>query len=259
MTHTKATGEAQPAWDGDSLRDPHAQHDKARRVESMFDAIAPTYERVNAVASLAQDAGWRRKAIAAADIRAADVVLDVCCGTGDMIRTIACSDPSPARIFGLDFAAQMLARGDYTGITTPIQLVRGDALNLPFADESLDVVTCAFGVRNFQDLSRGLREMRRVLRPGGRVVILEFALPENALLRFGYRLYTGAILPRLGALLSRDKSGAYRYLPRSIQTFERRAALVSRLREAGLADVATRSLNLGGVVIYRGQRPKPTE
>ncbi len=239
-----------PAWDAAALRDPHARADKATRVEAMFDAIAPTYERVNAVASLGQDVAWRRHAIAAAEIRPTDVVADICCGTGDMVRMIA-SSARPKLVLGLDFSAGMLQAGRYSDAQTPVQLIRADGLRLPLVTASVDVITCAFGVRNFQDLPGGLREMRRVLRPGGRAVILEFALPDNPVIRWGYRLYSEQILPRIGTLLSRDRTGAYRYLPQSIRTFQTRREMLQTLREAGFAEVSARTLNLGSVVIYR--------
>jgi demethylmenaquinone methyltransferase/2-methoxy-6-polyprenyl-1,4-benzoquinol methylase len=243
-----------PTWDRKSLRDPHAQIDKAARVQRMFDAIAPTYERVNRFVSLGRDARWRQRAIRAAGVRVDEVVLDVCCGTGDMIRTFAAQRPPPKLIIGVDFASRMLACGDYHESPTAIQLVRADGLRLPFAAETIDVATCAFGVRNFQDLRAGLREMHRVLRTGGRVVILEFALPENPLLRWGYRVYCERVLPRVAALFSRDKTGAYRYLPSSIRTFERRGAMVERLEQVGFTRVTANPLNFGGVVIYRGEK-----
>lgn len=239
-------------WDSDALRDPHARSDKARRVEAMFDAIAPTYERVNSVATFGMDAGWRAKTVAAADVQAHDVVLDLCCGTGDMIRAFATAPVPPRLILGVDFSAGMLACGQYGEFETPVQLVRADGQRLPLRDAGVDVVSCAFGVRNFQDLDAGLREIRRVLRPGGRAVILEFAMPENPLIRAGYRLYTGLVLPRLGAWISRDSTGAYRYLPRSIAGFERRAAMVARVSRAGFAPVSAQAMNMGSVVIYRG-------
>lgn len=239
-----------PAWDRTTLRDPHARADKAVRVEAMFDAIAPTYERVNAVASLGRDASWRRRAIAAAEIRPDDVLVDVCCGTGDMLRAVAALPQPPRVILGLDFSAGMLAAGRYEGLRAPVQLVRADGLRLPLRDASVDVITCAFGVRNFQDVPAGLREMRRVLRAGGRAVILEFALPENVLIRWGYRLYCEHILPRVGAWLSRDATGAYRYLPQSIRTFQTRRELVRTLGEAGFAGVTAEALNFGSVLIY---------
>ncbi len=252
MTSTPPRRPDGPAWDRTTLRAPHAQPDKAARVEAMFDAIAPTYERVNAVASLGRDVAWRRRAIAAAGVRAGDVTLDICCGTGDMVRALAACAPAPRLVVGLDFAAQMLAAGRYEQGGAAIQLLRGDALRLPLADASVDVMTCVFGVRNFADLGAGLREMYRVARPGARVVILEFTLPEWAILRWGYRVYCECVLPWIGRLISRERVGAYEYLAQSIRTFEPAAALAGRLREAGFAEVTTTPMNLGGVVLYRG-------
>lgn len=245
----------EPTWDERTLRDPHGRADKAERVQAMFDAIAKTYERVNTVASFGRDAAWRRAAVAAADVRADDVVLDVACGTGDMIRAFAAGLTRPAQIVGVDFSARMLAAGGYRGLATPVHLIRGDAQRLPLADRSVDVISCAFGVRNFQNLQQGLNEMQRVLRPGGRVVILEFAVPGNALLAGPHRLYTQHILPRLGKWLSGDAVGAYNYLRQSVNTFEPVEAMIRHLREAGFEPVTTRTMNLGGVVLYRGVRP----
>jgi len=242
-----------PAWDYDTLQNPHAQVDKAARVQAMFDAIAPTYERVNRFVSLQRDAAWRRQAVAAI-AAPCDLVLDVCCGTGDMIRAFAARWPPPRLVIGVDFAREMLARGCYDGVRTRTQLIRADALRLPIGDQMVNVVSCAFGVRNFQDLHIGLREMYRVLRWGGRVVILEFALPENPLFRWGYRVYCENILPRLATLISRDRTGAYRYLPQSIRTFERRGALARQLERAGFVNVTVKPLNFGSVVIYRGDK-----
>lgn len=242
------------AWDAATLAQPHEQSDKAARVQSMFDAIAPTYERVNAVASFGQDASWRRLAVTAAKVRPSDVVADICCGTGDMIRTFAASDTPPRLILGVDFAGEMLRHGRYDGVQVPVQLCRADAQRLPIRSASVDVVSCAFGIRNFQELDRGLVEMQRVLRRGGRLVILEFALPENVLLRAGYRFYCETILPRIGTMLSRDRTGAYRYLPSSIRTFEGQRAMSARLASAGFFEIASRSLNFGGVVIYSARR-----
>lgn len=241
-----------PRWDREALADPHARADKAARVRRMFDAISPTYERVNRLVSLGRDAAWRRRAVAFAEVRASDVVLDVCCGTGDMIRAFAANDPPPRMILGADFAGEMLAHGRYDNLGVPLYLLHADGLRLPLADQTADVVSSAFGVRNFQDLDAGLREMRRVLRPGGRAVILEFALPENRLIRAPYRVYCERILPILAAVLSRDRTGAYRYLPSSIRTFERRAAMAARLETCGFANVTATPMNLGGVVLYRG-------
>jgi demethylmenaquinone methyltransferase/2-methoxy-6-polyprenyl-1,4-benzoquinol methylase len=243
-----------PAWDRTALRDPHSRDDKAARVAAMFDAIAPTYECINRVASFGRDAAWRKETVAAANVRASDVVLDVCCGTGDMLRAFAAGEPAPGLVIGIDFAANMLAHGVYEGTATKAWLLRADAQRLPLADGSVDVISCAFGVRNFQDLPAGLSEMYRVARLGGRVLILEFAQPENALLRWGYRWYCRCVLPLLAALIARDRSGAYRYLPRSIETFEPAGVLAGRLARAGFVNVTTRAMHFGGVVLYRGER-----
>ena len=248
---TGRTRTAEPIWDETRLRDPHAQADKAARVQAMFDEIAPTYERVNHVVSLGRDSAWRRRTVLAADVRDGDVILDLCCGTGDMLREFARGPARPGRLIGLDFAARMLAAGHYEGVSPQPRLIRADALRLPLADASVDVASCAFGVRNFQDLHGGLRELRRVLRRGGRAVILEFAAPESAPLRWACLAYCNHVLPRLASWLSRDRSGAYRYLPSSIRTFERRGAMVAALRAAGFDDVRTWTMNLGSVVLYR--------
>ena len=241
-----------PAWSEAALQAPHAEPDKAARVEAMFDAIAPTYEKVNRLATFGRDASWRKRAVAGADPRPGEIVLDLCCGTGDMVREFATAEPRLRLIVGVDFSAKMLAAGSYPATGPRRQLVRADGLRLPLADESVDIVSCAFGVRNFQDLAAGLIEMARVVRPGGRVVILEFATPENPVIRWAHRIYCEAVLPRLGALIARDRSGAYKYLPRSIETFETRSSLMRRLAEAEFVDLSATSMNLGGVVLYRG-------
>lgn len=243
-----------PAWDERSLVSPHTTADKAARVEAMFDAIAPTYEKVNHVVSLGQDHRWRQRAVAAAGVTPADVVVDLCCGTGDMIRAFDASAVRPRLIIGVDFAAGMLARGSYPAMRTPFQLLRADGLRLPLRDACIDVVSCAFGVRNLQDLEAGLREVRRVLRPGGRAVILEFAQPENPFMRWGHRLYCGRVLPRLAAWISRDRTGAYQYLHQSIQMFERRAAMLARLERCGFVACTATPMSFGSVVLYRAEK-----
>ena len=244
-------------WDDAALADPHVQPDKAQRVEAMFDAIAPTYERVNSVLSLGRDAAWRRRLVNAADLRTGDVVLDVACGTGDLVRAFALCTPTPRRVIGLDFAAGMLACGRYDRPGAPISLLRADALNLPLADETVNVISCAFGVRNFQNLDRGLHEMHRVLRPGGRLVILEFTVPQSALMRWAYRLYCKHVMPRLGRWISRDKTGAYDYLPQSVATFDSHGSFAERLRRVGFETATVHTMNLGTVALHRAEK-RPT-
>ena len=255
MSQTGSPKTRRSAWTRETLRDPHAQPDKAVRVEEMFDAIAPTYERVNTVATWGRDAAWRRTTVVAAGATANDVVLDVGCGTGDMLRAFAHGRPAPRMVLGVDFSAGMLAHARLDGAAVPIYLVRGDGLRLPLGDATVDVISCAFGLRNLADLHAGLEEMARVARAGARIVLLEFALPENRVLRWAYQFYCDVVLPRLGAWIARDRSGAYRYLPRSISTFDTAGGMIRRLLRAGFRDVTLRRMNFGGVVLYRAVKP----
>ncbi len=254
MSEKTAASHEPMVWDAQSLTDVHARTDKAVRVRAMFDTIAPTYERVNQLASLGQDARWRRRAVAATQPRPGETIVDVCCGTGDMLRTFAAAQPQLRQLIGIDFAAGMLAAGHYPGAGPPIRLLRADGLRLPLRDESADIASCAFGVRNFQNLAAGLTEMHRVLRPGGRLAILEFARPENPLLRWMNAIYCNAVLPRLGSWISRDPTGAYRYLPRSIEAFEPPAQTRARLRQIGFSEVSSTAMNLGLVILYLARR-----
>ncbi len=252
-------------WDEARLRDPHGQGDKSARVRSMFDAIAPSYERVNRLLSAGRDAGWRRAAVAMADIIPQDRVLDVACGTGDFARAFAAA--GPAWVVGADFSGGMLARAAAaSGPSTPadrrtsrrrppsMTWSRGDALSLPFADESFTVVGCAFGIRNFQDLAAGLCEFHRVLRPGGRAVILEFSTPRIPLVRQAYSVYFRHVLPRVATRLSGDRTGAYRYLPRSVASFADGKAIRQTLESAGFAGVSQRSLTWGVVMVHLARK-----
>jgi len=234
-------------WDAQRLRDPHGQPDKAVRVRAMFDAIAPTYERVNRVLSAGPDAYWRRTAVEMARITARDRVLDIACGTGDFARSFRAA--GPAGVVGTDFAGGMLglaARRD----PAAIRWCQADAQRLPFADGSFTVTSCAFGVRNFQDLPRGLGEFYRVLGPGGRAVILEFAVPRTPVLGRLYQFYLRRVLPRAAAWISGDRSGAYDYLPSSVSSFIQAADMIDLLRRVGFARVTHRPLTLGAVVVY---------
>jgi demethylmenaquinone methyltransferase/2-methoxy-6-polyprenyl-1,4-benzoquinol methylase len=216
----------------------------------MFDAIAPTYELINRLASAGRDAVWRREMVRLAGIRPGDTLLDVACGTGDVCRAFAAARPGPAQFVGADFAIRMLGLAQRRS-SGAIRWCQADASSLPFADKSFSLVTCAFGIRNFQKLDCGLREMWRVLRPGGRAIILEFSMPSMPVLRGLYRLYFNRVMPIAATVLSRDRSGAYRYLPRSVLCFHDRAGIVSSLRQVGFAEVGVFPLTLGIVAIYR--------
>jgi demethylmenaquinone methyltransferase / 2-methoxy-6-polyprenyl-1,4-benzoquinol methylase len=252
-----STGQ-EAAWTAEALTSPHTASDKAGRVRRMFNAIAPTYERVNTVCSGGRDAAWRRRAISLAKVSASDRVLDIACGTGDFARAFKVA--GAADVIGCDFAREMLQRA--ASRSQPgLHWCEADALALPFRDACFDLVSCAFGVRNFADLDRGLAEMCRVLRPNGRAVILEFSRPTIAPIRWTYEFYAHQIMPTIACWLSADRQGAYRYLPRSIVTFPSAEEMSARLRRAGFAHVDARPLTMGIVTVYTANRepPEPAE
>jgi len=244
MTGTNVAG-----WDRTRLASPHTQQDKAARVRRMFDAIAPTYELINSLASAGRDSFWRREMVRLAGVQPDDVLLDIACGTGDVARVFSCDADGPNQIIGVDFSWQMLwhAKGRPIAGGTFCQ---GDALRLPVADGRVSIVSCAFGIRNFQDLEAGLREMARVLQPNGRAVILEFSLPRQPVLRRLYLLYFNCLMPILGTLISRDRTGAYRYLPKSVVSFLGHDEIATSLKSAGFGHVRAHRRSLGIVTIY---------
>lgn len=224
----------------------------------MFAAIADSYDLNNRLHSLGLDQHWRRFAVTQAEVRAGDRILDVACGTGDLTQAFAATDA--AEIVGLDFTREMLelARKKQlalpAGVAGRLRYVEGDAQRLPFEDRSFDVVSIAFGIRNVEDPRRALREFARVLRPGGRLVILEFDQPRNPLVRWFNSLYCRGIMPRTATWISGDKSGAYRYLPASVSTFLARETLLGALREEGFSHAKASPLSLGICVCYRAVR-----
>jgi demethylmenaquinone methyltransferase/2-methoxy-6-polyprenyl-1,4-benzoquinol methylase len=242
-------------WSRDRLAgDPHADAEKAVRVQAMFAAIAPRYDLNNRLHSLWQDQRWRRRAVREAAIEATSEVLDVACGTGDLSAALAAA--GARRVVGVDFSEPMLeiARGKSRSsrAATRCEYRFGDAMALDFEDASFDVVTIAFGLRNVAEPARALREFRRVLRPGGRLVVLEFSEPRWALLRALNRLYTERIMPLTATLIAGDRSGAYRYLPRSVRTFPSAEALSQMIAACGFADLRRIPCSLGICTIHRG-------
>jgi demethylmenaquinone methyltransferase/2-methoxy-6-polyprenyl-1,4-benzoquinol methylase len=235
-----------PAWTPDALEgNPHARQDKAERVQRMFSAIAGSYDLNNRLHSFGRDQAWRRAAVRLAEVTPSDRILDVACGTGDLTLAFARARPAPASVTGLDFTPQMLdvARCKSAGGTT--SFVEGDAMSLPFGDASFDVISIAFGIRNVSDPARALREFRRVLSPGGRLVILEFGHPRQPLLRWLNDLYTHRVMPFTASLVARDRSGAYRYLPASVASFLDPRALADAVSQAGFSDVRQHPLTFG--------------
>lgn len=226
----------------------------------MFDAIAPTYELINKLATAGRDRAWRRDMVKLAAVRPADVLLDVACGTGDVARAFARACPAPSRTIGLDFSEQMIIHALRRPVPS-VNFLRGDGLMTPLADESVSIVTCAFGIRNFQNLLTGLVEMHRVLKPGGRAVILEISVPPNRLLRAFYLFYFQHLLPIIATWISRDRTGAYRYLPYSVVSFHGREELRDCLLRAGFAKVTLHPRTFGSVTIYRATKAgrQPTE
>jgi demethylmenaquinone methyltransferase/2-methoxy-6-polyprenyl-1,4-benzoquinol methylase len=255
-----------PAWSPDDLAgNPHEAADKATRVERMFAAIAPWYDFNNRVLSLGLDQRWRKVAVDMADLQPTDRVADVACGTGDLTlaftRRLARLGPDPLPVLGLDFTHAMLGLADRKSASPAAdaaspRYATADAMRLPLPDASVDVVSIAFGIRNVAEPAVALAEFHRVLRPGGRLVVLEFATPRQPLVRLGNALYCHHVLPRLATLISRDRSGAYHYLPTSIATFEQPEALVDLARRVGLTDPRIRRLTLGTAAVTRLTKPR---
>lgn len=240
------------AWTATDLREnPHAAPDKAERVRTMFAAIARRYDLNNRLHSFGRDQAWRRKAVALCEVQPTDDVLDCACGTGDL--TLAFAKAKPRSIIGLDFTAEMLEIARHkpdSGVVVKPTFVQGDAMNLPFADESFDVVSIAWGIRNVAEPLRALKEFRRVMRQGGRLCVLEFSEPRNRAMRAMNRLYCGHIMPWTATLIARDRSGAYRYLPKSVADFPAPAEFARLIEQAGFPSPMLRPLTFGVCTIY---------
>jgi demethylmenaquinone methyltransferase/2-methoxy-6-polyprenyl-1,4-benzoquinol methylase len=225
----------------------------------MFAGIAGRYDLLNHLLSGNTDRRWRRAV--AQTLRPALVegarVLDVACGTGDL--SLALSEAGRAEVVGVDFCRPMLeiaARKGPEG-ARPIPYVEGDALQLPFADETFDVATIAFGLRNLSSVEEGLRELRRILKPGGRVAILEFSEPVLPGFRQLFRFYFTRVLPRIGGIVSGSR-GAYEYLPRSVSAFPNQRRLAGMLKSAGFEEVEYRNLTGGVAALHTGRRERRT-
>ena len=230
----------------------------APKIAGMFDAIAGRYDFLNHFLSAGIDRRWRRQAVQSLGLTGSERVLDLCTGTGDLAIALRSGRPAAVRVIGIDFAAAMLAVGRdklrRRGLADRIHVVRADATRVPLPDGSVDGVTVGFGIRNVDDTAAACREMVRVLAPGGRLAILEFAVPASPLFRGIYMWYFRHVLPRLGRLISRHDM-AYDYLPASVGAFASPADFAAVLRHAGFVDISARPLTFGSVVLYNAKKP----
>ena len=223
----------------------------------MFDSIAGDYDALNHILSLDVDKIWRKKALKQiVDAPAPVQVLDLACGTGDFSIAIA-KALTGGHVTGVDLSEGMLAvmreKVDKAELNGMISIEEGDGENLRFPDNTFDRVTIAFGIRNFEDRPKGLREMLRVLKPGGRLVILELSRPENKIIRWFYDLYVLHILPKIGGKVSGDKA-AYAYLPASVAAFPGKKEFTATMREAGFRTVTHKAFTLGICRMYTGEK-----
>jgi len=228
---------------------------KKEQVAGMFNSIAWRYDFLNHLFSLGVDNYWRRKAIGMIRKDKPKLILDAATGTGGL--AFAALKIHPEKIFGIDISEEMLAIGrariKKRKLNDRIELLSGDSENLIFSDNKFDAVTVAFGVRNFENLLKGLREFHRVLKPGCKVVILEFSHPRNKIIQAVYRFYSSRILPVLGKKISKNET-AYQYLHESVEEFPSGEGFLSILRQAGFMETKSLSLTFGVVSVYTGRK-----
>lgn len=234
--------------------------DKERYVRDMFAAIAPQYDRLNAILSFSRHKAWRRRAVQLARVSLGDRCLDVCTGTGDFAVDLAQAVGKTGQVIGADFCEPMIRIGLENvrrAAGSPIAMMVANAEMLPYPDSSFDVAAVGFGVRNVAHLDRAVSELARVIRPGGRVVILEFNRPRPSWYKPCVDFYLFRILPRIGGLFSRRE--AYTYLPESMKLFVSREELTQIMQAAGLDAIEVHDLNLGTVCIHLGVKPTPLD
>jgi demethylmenaquinone methyltransferase/2-methoxy-6-polyprenyl-1,4-benzoquinol methylase len=227
------------------------------RISGMFDAIAGRYDFLNHLLSAGIDRRWRTRAIASLRLTGRERVLDLCTGTGDLGLASIDAAPPAARVVGVDFAGAMLRVGlekvRARGLGSRFALVRGDATRIPAAAASVDAVTIGFGIRNVQDTAAACDEIFRVLRPGGRLAVLEFGIPTTPGVRAAYLWYFNRVLPRIGRIVSRHNA-AYGYLPASVGAFATPNEYPATLRRSGFVDVRADPLTFGIVYLYTARR-----
>lgn len=227
---------------------------KKEGIRKLFDNIAPDYDKLNHILSMNIDKGWRKKAVRELiDVVSPLEILDVACGTGDFTIEIAQKAPAGSCVIGIDLSEGMMkiGREKIKAAGVEAELVQGDCEELPYGDCSFHRISVGFGVRNFEHLDIGLKEMCRVLRPEGKLVILELSVPSNAFIRWCYKLYFLKILPVIGGLVSGDR-GAYEYLPASVLNFPLPDKFIPMMRQAGFRSVRHIPLTLGICRMYIG-------
>lgn len=231
-------------------------------IKEMFDAIAPRYDFLNRLLSLRQDVYWRRTMITALDLPDNAAVLDVACGTGDVLIEIMRRGGKQKRIVGTDFAPEMLKLAKIKllreNFSPGIDLVAGNGLHLPFAPDTFDAVTIAFGIRNIMDRKAALSCFFDCLKPGGRVAVLELATPRNKFFLSFYLFYFARILPLIGAFFSKHLK-AYDYLPKSVINFPPPDEFAAIMKQAGFTDIKWRGLSLGIATVHIGRKPRQND
>lgn len=230
---------------------------KKEKIQAMFDGIAPSYDKLNHVMSLNVDKLWRKHALREIVDGTPQQILDVACGTGDSTIAIAAAAGAGSRVIGADISEGMMAlvmeKAAHEGVHDRIRLQVADGENLPYEEGTFHRVTCAFGIRNFEHKEKGLQEFYRVLRPGGKAVILELSVPRNKTVRWFYDLYFMHILPWIGGLISGNRA-AYEYLPASVHAFPSPQAFCGMMTEAGFTNVRHKAFTLGLCRMYVGEK-----
>jgi len=230
------------------------------RIRSMFASIAPWYDTLNHLLSFNIDRSWRRRTTKIVPSEGDDPILDLCTGSGDLALAYDRAAKGNVPIVGADFCHELLlratAKAKKAGAAERIRFVEADAQQLPFANDSFQIACVAFGLRNVTDMDRGLSEMVRVTKPGGRVAVLEFSKPRHWLIRRPYLFFFRRVLPLIGNLLSRSPDSAYRYLPESVMQFPDYEALATRMEGHGLKGVEFHPFTGGIATLYVGRKSK---
>lgn len=229
---------------------------EGKNIQNMFSSIARFYDFLNKLLSLNFDKSWRKFAVNVSDVQADNKILDVCSGTGDLAIAYSKMLNSDGKVIGSDFCHEMLkistSKVSRFNLQKKIHITEADTLRLPFQDNMFHIASVAFGIRNVSNLENGIKEMCRVVKPGGKVVILEFSQPTNPLFRSIYYFYFKKILPVIGGLVSKSDVGAYTYLPNSVLAFPDRESLKLKLENCGLRDVKIYCKSFGIVTIHVG-------